>query len=143
MAMVRWSFNLAVGLSAILGPVSLASAQSVFNPMPVSPYSRPSLTPYLNLLRGGDPAANYYLGVRPEFERRYEQAWTNAAIQNLSTRPIYDKYVDDRLDIDVPIQQLPPTGHPAGFQIYNSYYNMPGTRGYLPYNPSAARQMPR
>ncbi len=26
---------------------------------------RPPLSPYLNLLRGGDPAVNYYYGVRP------------------------------------------------------------------------------
>src|SRR5258708_13669176 len=43
-----------------------------------SPYARPNyvgsprpvLSPYLNLLRGGNPAANYFLGVLPEFERR-------------------------------------------------------------------------
>jgi len=30
----------------------------------------PALSPYLNLVRGGNPAVNYYLGVLTEFDRR-------------------------------------------------------------------------
>jgi hypothetical protein len=34
----------------------------------------PTLSPYLNMLRGGDPAANYFLGTLPDFQRRQEDA---------------------------------------------------------------------
>jgi hypothetical protein len=30
----------------------------------------PPISPYLNMLRGNNPAVNYYLGVRPEFQLR-------------------------------------------------------------------------
>src|SRR5262249_41541275 len=58
----------------------------------VSPYNSsftrpgPSLSPYLNLLRGGNPAANYYLGVVPEVERRNTAAAFSAGIYDLSQR---------------------------------------------------------
>ena len=42
----------------------------------------PPLSPYLNLLRGGDPAANYFLGVRPEQQRRTD---TTVRMQSLET----------------------------------------------------------
>ena len=39
-------------------------------PPQYGPGFRPALSPYLNLLRGGDISSNYYLGVNPEFQRR-------------------------------------------------------------------------
>lgn len=36
----------------------------------VRPYGRPTYSPYLNLLRGGDPVFNYYGLVRPELQFR-------------------------------------------------------------------------
>jgi hypothetical protein len=111
-----------------------ASAQSVFNPNPriAAPYSRPALSPYLNLLRGGDPAANYYLGVLTEYDRRFRDAQMMMPIE----MPRQELTVDDRTDLDVPDRRLPPTGHQAGFMIYNAYYRLPNQRSYLPYNPS-------
>lgn len=49
------------GSGANLGPV---------RPPQYGPFYRPALSPYLNLLRGGDPAANFFLGTVPEFQRR-------------------------------------------------------------------------
>ena len=117
-------------LLAIAAP---AQAQSVFNPNPVSiaPYSRPALTPYLNLLRGGDPAANYYLGVLTEYDRRFQQNQPGL----LANTPRANTFLDDRVDLDVPLRQLPPTGHSAGFMIYNSYFRMPNQRPFVPFNP--------
>src|SRR5713226_9128309 len=54
-----------------------------------NPYGRPQLSPYLNLLRGGSPAANYYLGVVPERERRANAALFGSAISDLEWRTRY------------------------------------------------------
>src|SRR5262249_37736731 len=53
-----------------------------------APYNRPQpqLSPYLNLLRGGDPASNYYLGVVPERERRRNDVLFRSAIVDLEQR---------------------------------------------------------
>src|SRR5215467_3564741 len=65
---------------------------NLFGPGLVSPYNSsftrpgPNLSPYLNLLRGGNPAANYYLGVVPEVERRNNAATFRAGIQDLAQR---------------------------------------------------------
>src|SRR5216684_7044894 len=66
---------------------------NIYGPGLVSPYNSsftrpgPNLSPYLNLLRGGgNPAANYYLGVIPEVERRNNAAAFRAGIQDLALR---------------------------------------------------------
>src|SRR5262245_50914336 len=48
--------------------------------------TRPNLSPFLNLLRGGSPAANYYLGVIPERDRRFTDTQFRSAIQDLERR---------------------------------------------------------
>src|SRR4029077_3405965 len=53
------------------------------NPYSYNPYSRPTLSPYLNMLRGGNPAANYYLGVVPEVERRADYNRLNSRTLDL------------------------------------------------------------
>ena len=66
-----------------------ASAQAPsFNRGGYAPYNRqqPQLSPYLNLLRGGDPASNYYLGVVPERERRRNDALFRSSILDLEQR---------------------------------------------------------
>lgn len=116
---------------ALLGIASPAPAQFTQNPPVVAPYSRPALSPYLNLLRGGDPAANYYLGVLTEYDRRFQLTQPTLP----ASTPRLDSFVDDRADVDVPLRQLPPTGHSAGFMIYNSYFRVPNQRSFVPYNP--------
>ena len=84
---------LAATLALALAP---CAAQAQFNPnyrppiIPGSYYNsfsqRPGLSPYLNLLRGGSPAANYYLGTRPEQQRRAQAALFNNEIGDLQDR---------------------------------------------------------
>jgi len=50
------------------------------------PGYRPGLSPYLNLLRGGDISANYYLGVRSEFQRRSDASLLGSRTSDLDTR---------------------------------------------------------
>ena len=67
--------------------VVLSAAVASAQPLPYNQprygvgYQTP-LSPYLNLLRGGNPAANYYLCTIPEFERRQKtQIFQNALLE--------------------------------------------------------------
>lgn len=76
---------------AILVSVQSASAQlnMGYNPSGGQGFgagSRPNLSPYLNLLRGGNTAANYFLGVRPEVQRRQNASMFGLAITDLERR---------------------------------------------------------
>ena len=124
----------------MLGSAQAAPAQSIFNPNPpiTAPYSRPALSPYLNLLRGGNPAANYYMGVLSEYDRRYQQSRIGLPTD---TPPYLAPSLDYRPDAEIPERRLSPSGHPAGFLIYQGYFNLPNQRSYLPTNPNVNRQI--
>jgi hypothetical protein len=85
-----------------------------------NPYGRPQLSPYLNLLRGGNPAANYYLGVVPERERRANASLFGSAISDLEWRTRYG--AGGELDLGEPITS---SGHPTAFLNTGSYFNVP------------------
>jgi hypothetical protein len=114
---------------AITGPVHAQYPGSPVNNGPFggaglgggAPYGRPQLTPYLNLLRGGSPAANYYLGVVPERERRANAAMFGGAISDLEWRTRYGAGGGD-LDLGEPITS---SGHPTAFLNTGSYFNVP------------------
>jgi hypothetical protein len=134
---MRYLLLSAIAGMVALGSASVARAQAQYNTynqnQPLMPpyMQQPALSPYLNMVR--TPASNYFLGVLPEQQNRN--------FQNTYKNLVFDLYrnqqfsLDDRMELDVPIRQLPPTGHTAGFMIYNSYYNLPNQRGYIPYNP--------
>jgi hypothetical protein len=132
---MRTTLRFTLGGAAILLVAQIAAAQTIYNPNPVitAPYSRPALSPYLNLLRGGDPAANYYLGVLTEYDRRYRES--RIGIPVAEPLAVIDPYVDDRADLDVKDRTLPPTGHQAGFMVFNSYFRVANQRTFIPYNP--------
>jgi hypothetical protein len=126
-------FSEALGFFLLLAPVSFA--QQYPNYRPGYGPSRPQLSPYLELLRGGNPAANYYLGVVPEFDRRRTQREFGTAILDLERRPETTTPTTDDL--------LPPlggTGHPTYFLNYSSYFNLPNYQGVN--NPAAQQAGP-
>jgi hypothetical protein len=103
-----------------------------FNPAPVSPY--------LNLVRGNNPALGLYLGTYPELDRQRFQNSTNQAFQGLDA---FLGQPQQPLDFGG-IPTLPQTGHLSSFQSYGFYYNSPfQQRPYYPLNPSQARLLPR
>ena len=109
----------------------------------------PALSPYLNLTRGGNPAANYFLGVLPEIDRRRNQAEVARDIADL----------DRRVETPLAVQQvapgpgdvvteltgggLPPTGHPAAFGNYGSYYTFPTPGSQAARGPQAGQSRGR
>ncbi len=128
MSVHPWSWG---GLGGLVGLVLLCagSAGAQYTPYP-RPYSSgypilpgPRLSPYLNLLRGGDPAANYYLGVVPERERRI---LFGSAIQDLAQRPAAAP--PDSPDLVPPLAE---TGHATYFNNTSTYFNTSG-RTYVP-----------
>ncbi len=145
---------------ALLAPP--AHAQMVF------PYSRPNygpgytpqLSPYLNFLRGGDPAANYFLGTLPEFQRRANAKQFGAAINALNL-DLLSQATAQPID-PLLFQPLAQAGHPTVFNNTLSYFNQmtpvagvrppggrggytrPGTTGYgVPSVPGATPGAPR
>jgi hypothetical protein len=88
------------------------------------PMNRPAvLSPYLNLLRGGNPAANYFLGTVPEVDRRVNQRLVNSAIGSLEREEGRPRVEGDDL-----LSPLPGTGHPTAFNTTTPYFASPTLR---------------
>jgi hypothetical protein len=88
--------------------------------------ARPPLSPYLNLLRGGDPSANYFLGVIPEQQRRVNAYQTRTSLQELEARtPTATTDPNEEL-----LRPLPQTGHATAFGNQLNYFPRPGLRRY-------------
>lgn len=101
-----------VGLAA--GP---AAAQFGAGP-PRGPALPPAFSPYLNLVRGGNPAINYFGLVRP-------QQQLSAAVQQLQHNQAnqVNPFAQAAAGGDVA------TGNPFGFQNYRSYFQNQFTAG--------------
>ncbi len=114
-----------------LAPTAKAQFIGGGNPyQQLTPFSQPALSPYLDLLRGGNPAANYFLGVLPEQARRADSARLNN-FNNFNPSPLPPATFD--LEESDNIKSLPPSGHVAGFGYYGSYYNFGNRqRPYFP-----------
>jgi hypothetical protein len=81
------------------------------------------LSPYLNMLRGGNPAVNYYYGVRPgtqpgAFTGMFAQ---NAAGPRQTFFPVVDTLADLTEEPQSPLR-VAPTGHPVGFNNTLNYF---------------------
>lgn len=74
--------------------------------------SRPTVSPYLNLTRGGNPAVNYFTLTRPPIDLRAQQFRQQQATQGLQRE----------IDEGVRASELPPTGHAASYMNYSHYY---------------------
>jgi hypothetical protein len=102
-----------------------------------SPFRRPPVSPWINLIRPGtDPAVNYYGIIRPEvtyqnsIQQLYQQQTTLATQQQeLATG-----------------SGLPATGHATGFQTQGKYFLRKGTvaptTAAAPAGPAAAARPP-
>src|SRR6516225_5942547 len=66
------------------------------------PGYRPQLSPYLNLLRGGDPASNYFLGVIPEQQRRANNQLFRQEISALELEAAQSRLAPQDADIFQP-----------------------------------------
>lgn len=109
--MRRNAWILAVVLAGCwLGVGGVAFGQPQVN----NPYvRRPPISPYTNLLRGGDPALLYHGLIQPQFEfERFRQQ------QNVFNRQLQTglrRASQEGTGV---------TGHPAVFMNYSHYYSM-------------------
>jgi hypothetical protein len=98
-----------------------AKAQNVY-PL-VSPQLRgygwqTPLSPYLNMLRGGDPAANYFIGVVPEFQRRQDRSLIYGSLQGLQMQMLPPPEANPANLYNF----LPEAGHPTAFGYPGGYF---------------------
>ncbi len=98
-------------VSGLLAFADVASAQMPASVGQAPQAQRPVLSPYLNLLRGGSPALNYYNLVRP-------QEYYNSSINRLQQQQSRDQQTISAL---TDVSQLE-TGHPVQFMNYSRYF---------------------
>ena len=106
------------------------SAQAQYFQRPqFNPYAQPAISPYLDIVRGGNPAINYYLGTLPEIDRRgmaLQQQYLQNQVNQIQQQP-------PSLEDQDFIPAVPQTGHPTGFQVYGGYFTFQSPpRGFLP-----------
>jgi hypothetical protein len=128
-------------LAALLGLLALDSSASAQFTYPLQGAQRypgwhTPLSPYLNLLRGGDPAANYYIGVLPEFQRRQDRGAIYSSLQGLANQLPPRPGAVER-DIDEPLRS---TGHPVAFGYTGGYFGGPTGMTRPTSNPFPQRQ---
>ncbi|MEZ6139886.1 MAG: hypothetical protein R3B84_04865 [Zavarzinella sp.] len=112
-------------LAVVLTTIICSSSAFCQNPMDM--YNRRSqpLSPYLNLLRGGNVAANYYYGARPGLPAGgYRQ---NTPMGSNTAFAPRQSYFENALPLGVassPLAagQIVPTGHPTGFFATLGYF---------------------
>ena len=81
------------------------------------------LSPYLNLLRGGNTAVNYFYGVRQGTGAGFQGMMNQA---NLGPRQTFFPVVDTLAEFQSPedraAPRMAPTGHPVGFNNTMNYF---------------------
>jgi hypothetical protein len=86
-------------------------AQEVLSRPNTTPFQAPPTSPYLNMLRGGNPAVNYYGLVRPQVDsqRAIQQLHQQVAVPAPSTGLTMDAY--------------PNSGHTVQFMNLSHYFS--------------------
>jgi hypothetical protein len=113
-------------LAALPAPVH-AQMTGPANPSGYAPnmYNRAAqpLSPYLNLLRGGNNAVNYFYGVRPGTQpNAFTGMFVTGAPGQRQTFFPGAEYPADLLEEPRDASRVHPTGHPAGFNNTLSYF---------------------
>jgi hypothetical protein len=124
MKQMRFASLAALGALGFLASGQARSQFSYQRPQTM-PNPRPAVSPYLNLLRAGDPAVNYNTLVRPQIEQP-------RAIQQLQIEVQREQAVlGQRFAVPAginPSAVLPFTGHPTQFMNLSHYYATTASR---------------
>lgn len=121
--MAKWLLGLA--LTLVVGAVGSAQTPYPGNYLP-NYYYRPTqpLSPYLNLLRGGNPGVNYFYGVRPGTQGGvpvgggFGLSGMGSGFGRPNMLPTTMTPSSTPIPVNaagVPIPMLAPTGHPVSF----------------------------
>jgi hypothetical protein len=121
--------------AAVFGTAGIANAQYPFPPGSVmpniyNPQNQP-LSPYLNLLRGGNTGVNYYYGVRPGTVGGTGQSIGAPFTAGGGNRQLFFPQLAGAPDPTQPREVgigdvLPPAGHQVQFNNTMGYFPSPG-----------------
>lgn len=140
--------RLGIAAACVLGFAADAAAQAPLSPFAGTPFgmapqvmpnfynpqSQP-LSPYLNLLRGGNPGVNYFYGVRPGTIGGAGSFGGSAMLAQGGARgPLFPQFAQSPDPVELPGPGegyvLPPAGHPVVFNNTLGYFPSPfGGRG--------------
>jgi hypothetical protein len=129
-------------LQCLSPPAATAQGPNQFGGLSQSPYLQNSpygqnsyynpgnqpLSPYLNMLRGGNPAVNYFYGVRPaQNQGAFGAPFLGST--GMYGRQTFFPNVDTLYELDDTSTSagMRPTGHPFGFNNTLGYFGMMGT----------------
>ena len=127
--------GLVFGAIALAPRAARAQMTGPSNPSGYAPnmYNRAAqpLSPYLNLLRGGNNAVNYFYGVRPGTQPNAFTGLLGAGGggQRMTFFPGAD-YMTDLLEEPRDATRVNPTGHPAGFNNTLNYFGQTAGQVY-------------
>lgn len=111
---------LSVASLLLLSGFTFAQQQQYVRPQ-TNPYYNAPLSPWLNMLRGGNTAVNYYLGVVPEFQQRTLNAQYGAQLQMMNQRIGSEVETPEMGEL---LPTLPGTGHGTQFMNASPYYSL-------------------
>src|SRR5262245_55701792 len=98
----------------------------------INPYTRPTVSPYLNLLRRGSPQVlNYYNLVRPQVE-------TTKSINTIQQQLSLDQAALNQLNSSFEAATVRPTGYPTRFMSHTRYFLNAGAGAGIGARPGAA-----
>jgi hypothetical protein len=112
--------RLLVPLSLLLLALTGTTARAQLGHPPVTPFTQPVVSPFVNLgLRGVNPGISYFGIVRPQLEAQ-------ANIQQLTQFATAQTYLDNTALLAQPILN---TGTGSGFMTANRYFQTVGRPG--------------
>jgi hypothetical protein len=114
-------------LPAAVAVVCLAASSATAQPRPYNQPQygvgyQPGLSPYLNMLRGGNSAANYFLGTLPEIARRQNDQLFRSALHELDQKVSQESV---ELGLSEPVTS---TGHVTAFGNTGGYFGQTTVR---------------
>lgn len=123
-------------IAALVGLPTLASAQAAIgrnsNSYVQNYYNRSSqpLSPYLNLLRGGNQAVNYFYGVRPGTSTGALGSPFTLGMGSQGRQTFFPQ-IDTLYELEdvKPTDGIQPTGHPFGFNNGMGYFGTANSQG--------------
>jgi len=122
--MKRYFLLLVLAAGAILESSTAIHAQ----PLPPSQPQRPTFSPYLNMLRGGNPALNYFGLVRPQQELNQQLGQLQTRM-SLASREFQDLEQQVQSGAGQYNPYLPMTGNVARFNDLGNYFDRIGGGG--------------
>jgi hypothetical protein len=114
----------ALALASLLlaNGITFAQATPYLRQQSTNPYYQPPISPWLNMLRGGSPAANYYMGVVPEFRQRALNTQVGAQFQMMNQK--LGTEMESSPEMEDLLPTLPSTGHATQFMNASPYYTL-------------------